>query len=73
MSTYAYNQLVQGILAAREAIKSDPTDNAVTRLHRHQGVDKVANAMAEILADDDPKFDPEHFLIATGTIPSATT
>lgn len=63
MSTYAYDQLVRAFRKARRNI------DAAERLHgtptatmnQQHGADEVAECLAEILADDDPKFDPEAF------------
>jgi hypothetical protein len=57
MSTYAYDQLVRAFREARQRIENaqQPADP------RHEGVDVVAEAVVEILADDDPRFDAEAF------------
>lgn len=71
MSTYAYNQLVQGINAARKNVRSAASDLSIGDHDQQNGIDMVANAMADIIANDDPYFDREGFLQATGTLPPA--
>lgn len=69
MSTYAYNQLVEGINKARKDVEAEARENQDTNdLDQQNGIDMVANAMADIIADDDPYFDREGFLQATGTL-----
>lgn len=58
MSTYAYEQLVRAFRKARRGHRLDDDGQS--------GIDSVAEAIAEILADDDPKFDAEAFRQAVG-------
>ena len=72
MSTYAYNQLVEGINAARKDVEAEARDfGGQDDADAQNGIDKVANAMADIIGNDDPYFDREAFLQATGTLPPA--
>lgn len=72
MSTYAYNQLVQGINAARIRVETEARDLGSQSDAEAQGaIDKVAEAMADQIANDDPYFDRDHFLKATGTVSPA--
>lgn len=72
MSTYAYNQLVQGINKARKNVEDEARDFGVqSDTEAQRAIDKVATAMADIIANDDPYFDLQGFLQATGTLPPA--
>lgn len=72
MSTYAYNQLVQGINKARKNVEDEARDFGVqSDTEAQRAIDKVATAMADIIANDDPYFDLQGFLQATGTLAPA--
>lgn len=61
MSTYAYDQLVRAFRKARHDIDETKPYPEEYVTERQIGVDFVAGALIEILADDDPKFDAEAF------------
>lgn len=63
MSTYAYEQLVRAFRLARRRIETrEGIDDYPSATDAAQaGASSVAEAIAQILADDDPKFDAEAF------------
>lgn len=70
MSTYAYNQLIEGINAARNNVAKEASDLGIqSDAEAQRAIDKVAIAMANIIANDDPYFDRDHFLQATIFLP----
>ncbi len=66
MTTYAYDQLVEAFKRARADIQKDFVGDGVRETLVDCGVDRVAYAIADLVAADDPKFDSEGFLKRVG-------